>query len=148
MKKFNSSSYYPKKLYVKNSEIYSCEDPNGYLFTKKGYRTKIKPEDLPEWYVYGYFHKCWCYISAKGVKDIAFLPTYNNHIHKDDYLVVSYNKKIVIGDFIYETKNYDEFFGYDEKYIESVEKYSDIDLSDIKKRVQYKEDWYYENYLE
>ena len=40
-------------------------DPEGYLFADGIYPTKVKPEDLPDWYVYGRYYKCFGYISAK-----------------------------------------------------------------------------------
>lgn len=146
MKKFNSTSYYKEKYYWKNHELYRKENPDGYLFTVKGYRTKIKPEDLPEWYVYGYFHKCWCYVSAKGVKDIKYFPSYNHHIHKDDCVVVSYNGKIITDKYASDCRNYDEFIGYESEYIDAVEKYSGLDLSEIKREAKKKEEWFYEKY--
>lgn len=146
MKKFNSVSYYDEKYVFKNRKYIKVKSTDGYLFTKDGYRTKIKPEDLPEWYVYGYFHKCYCYLSAKGVVDIAYYPNYNNHIHKDDVVLISYNKKIKRAKYAIYCDGFDEFVDYDEKYILAVEKYSGLDLSDIKKAALEKEKWYYENY--
>ena len=37
---------------------------DGTLFSGH-YRTKIKPEDLPEWYLYGRYHKRFGYMSTK-----------------------------------------------------------------------------------
>ena len=41
--------------------------------------------DLPEWYVYGYFYKRHGYMSAKGIKYLAYRPQKHwNHMFKDE----------------------------------------------------------------
>ena len=70
-------------------------DADGYLFAKGLYRTKIRPENLPEWYVQGEIYRQTGFISAKGVKYILFKPNYITlHLHKDDLLFVSYDSPI------------------------------------------------------
>jgi len=71
-------------------------DPSGFLFAYGKYRTKILPEDLPEYFVYGYLYKRHGYVSAKGIKHILYIPnyTFENHRHKYDMLYISYESKI------------------------------------------------------
>lgn len=91
-KKFNSKLYHIEKLvYEKNVGYYYEEDPDGYLFSNFLYPTKIKPEDLPDWYVFGRYYKRWGFLSAKGVKGIFYKPNlWMNHLLKNDLLFISY----------------------------------------------------------
>lgn len=59
-----------------------------------GRKTKIKEEDLPEWYYKHYSYRYW-YYNLKGIKDIAFTcPFFDNHINKDSRIYLSYSKKL------------------------------------------------------
>ena len=94
-------------------EFVRIESPEGYLLSPRKYRTyktKILPTDLPEWYVYGYFYKRHGYMSAKGVKYLAYRPQKHwNHMFKDDFLFVSYDKPIThTGDTVMSYKGHDE----------------------------------------
>ena len=94
-------------------EFVRIESPEGYLLSPRKYRTyktKILPTDLPEWYVYGYFYKRHGYMSAKGVKYLAYRPQKHwNHMFKDDFLFVSYDKPIThTGDTVFSYKGHDE----------------------------------------
>ena len=61
--------------------------PNGYLYSKGEYKTKITAEDLPEHYIHGWIFKVQGYISVLGVKEIAYYAKYHiNHLHKEDHL--------------------------------------------------------------
>ena len=50
--------------YIDGQHRYVRND-DGTLFSGH-YRTKIKPEDLPEWYLYGRYYKRFGYMSAKA----------------------------------------------------------------------------------
>jgi len=72
--------------YVRNED--------GTLFSGP-YRTKIKPEDLPEWYLYGRYYKRFGYMSVKGITDMVYIPSrFSNHYLKDDCLLIAYGGKI------------------------------------------------------
>ncbi len=72
------------------------KDPDGYLFSRGKYRTKVRPEDLPAWYVYGRYYKQYGYLSAKAVKYLVFVPSKNSQRNaKDDCLLISYHLPIV-----------------------------------------------------
>ena len=128
--------------------------PNGYLYSKGEYKTKITAEDLPEYYIYGWIFKSLGYISVLGVKDIVYKPNYHiNHLHKDDFLYISYDKPIV------ETKDkygYDVREGYDAllyghmilDFIRAVRKYQSYDIETIADEVKKKEAFYREKYPE
>ena len=45
---------------------------DGTLFSGH-YRTKIRPEDLPEWYLYGRYYKRFGYMSTKGITDMLYI---------------------------------------------------------------------------
>ena len=127
-------------------------DPNGFLLSGGRYRTKIRPEDLPEWYVFGYLYKRHGYISAKGVRHLVYRPNKCwNHMLKDDFLFISYDKPI-------ESSNDDlfSFTGYDERiyggiiidFLKAAEKYSNYDISGIKAQIEDKRHWLKSHYPE
>ena len=94
--RIRSNLYMESKIVFVNRELTVKSDPNGYLYACGRYPTKILPEDLPEWFVYGYMYKRHGYISAKGVKHLCYTPNYfvDNHLHKYDTLYISYDKEI------------------------------------------------------
>lgn len=125
-------------------------DPSGYLLSGGKYRTKIRPEDLPEWYVFGYLYKRHGYISAKGVKHLVYRPNKSwNHMLKDDFLFISYDKPIVS-----ENNSLTSYSGYDERiyggiiveFLKAAEKYSGYDISAIKAQIEDKRLWLKSHY--
>jgi len=86
---------YTKEIRVfRNHQLCRVESDDGTLFS--GYhRTKIRTQDLPEWYVYGHYYKCWGYLSTKGITDMLYVPNkFSNHFLKDDCLYIAYGGKI------------------------------------------------------
>lgn len=76
------------------SKIY---DKEGYLFAgwNKRHKTKIKPEDLPESYVYLSDYAKHGYIETAGISDIVYVPgMFDDHAFKDDFLFISYAAKL------------------------------------------------------
>jgi len=126
-------------------------DPQGFLFSDGRYRTKILPEDLPEWYVYGYMYKQHGYISAKGVKHLLYIPnyTFDNHLHKYDSLFISYNEPIEPHKC---ESGFNWYKGYDHilsgsvltEFVEAAGKYSDYDIGEIQREIARKKEFYYE----
>ena len=54
-------------------------------------RTKIKPEELPERYLYGRYCKRWGDMSAKGITDLVYRPNRSSSYYwEDDCLFISY----------------------------------------------------------
>ena len=98
-------------MFDKEHGHYYYRDPDGYLFSNFTYKTKIKPEDLPDYYVFGRFYKRWGFLCAEGVKGIYYRPLlWINHFLRDDLLFISYkNEKIDEADmekYGYETFDY------------------------------------------
>lgn len=126
--------------------------PGGYLLAFGRYRTKILPEDLPEWYVGGYLYKRQGYISAKGVKHLFYKPDYHfNYFLKYDSLFISYNKEIV------PTQNKEGFSWYDGydyclsgpliiQFLSAVKIYSGLDVSKIEEEIEEKRKWCFETF--
>lgn len=123
-------------------------DPNAHLLSNGIHATKIYPSDLPLWFVHGYIYKHFGYISSKNVKYLLYVPDYHfNHLFKDDTLYISYRDEITKNDAT-------GYSGYDYlvtgsvivPFIDSVEAYSDYDVSDIRVEIEKKKQWYQENY--
>lgn len=113
MKKRIIRKLYTLENYVfRNGRICCMENDDGTLFYER-YKTKILPEDLPEWYVYGRYYKRFGYLSTKGIKDMVYVPNlWINHFLRDDFLLISYSGKIkIINDNASST--FEKYDGYD-----------------------------------
>ena len=132
----------------------SVHDPDDYLFSQGRYRTKILESDLPEWYVKGYFgggRHGW--LSAKDVKYLLYEPNYHvkNHCYKYDNLYISYSAPIIYEDVDGQRSMFPE--GYDYvisrnfivDFVEAVEKYSDVEVSQILSELHIKREWFNEH---
>lgn len=148
-KKYNSSLYMESPL--GNRAFKPNPDPNFHLLSNGIHTTKIYASDLPLWYVYGYIYKHFGYISSKNVKHLLYVPNYHfNHLYKDDTLYISYKDEIVAQDL----NGYTAYSGYDYlitgsiivSFVDSVEAYSNFDVTEIKDAVEKKKLWYKENY--
>lgn len=122
-------------------------DPEGYLFADGLYPTKIRPEDLPAWYVYGRYYKCFGYISAKDVKHMVYVPNKTfNHMFKDDMLYISYQEEIVE----VPEQCFPRYQGFDfyicgsaiVDFLKAAEQYSGYDISTIKAQIEDKRLWF------
>lgn len=152
-KNIRATFYMKSKLVFKKGKngLTVESDPQGYLFSEGKYRTKILPEDLPEWYVYGYLYKRYGYISTKGVKHLLYVPNYifDNHLYKYDALYISYGTKI---EPYQDEHNFKCYKGYDHvidgllavTFLESAGKFSNYDVRDIRQEIEKKREWYYE----
>lgn len=121
---------------------------DGTLFSGH-YRTKIKPEALPAWYLYGRYYKRFGYLSAKGITDMVYLPSrFSNHYLKDDCLLISYGGSIT------ETSNpnistYERFQGWDERVwgneiitiLRGARKYSGFDIAPFIEQLKQKKEY-------
>lgn len=128
--------------------------PNGYLYSKGEYKTKITAADIPKHYIHGWIFKVQGYISVLGIKDIAYYANYHiNHLHKDDHLYISYDKPI--------RKEVDErghiwYHDYDAvlwgymivDFIRAVRKHKSYDIEPIALQVKKKERYFREKYPE
>lgn len=148
MKRFHSNLYTVQKIVLRDHQHQYMENEDGYLFAQGIYPTKIKAEDLPEWYVYGRYYKCFGYLSAKGVVDMRYEPNqYSNHFLKDDFLFISYHTPIAEQP---EAGNaFEKYSGYDERicgnailrFLKAARKYSAYDIAEIVQMIQNKAEW-------
>jgi hypothetical protein len=150
--RFRSPLYMESKVKWVKRELIIERDPDGYLYADGRYRTKILPDDLPDWYVYGYLYKQHGYLCAKGVKQLIYKPNYfiTNHSFKYDTLYISYDKEIIPcederGSIWY--KDYDHAIGGPmlPSFVNAVGYFSDYDVSEIQQEVVRKKAFYYEH---
>lgn len=100
----------------------------------------------------GYLYKRHGFISAAGVKHLLYVPDYIfNHRHKYDTLYISYDEPIRQDAGDHGLKLYD---GYKHAvsgaliidFVDAAEKYSGYDVSDIRRELKRKSDWFDEKY--
>ena len=148
MKKFRSNLYTKEKIVLRDYRHQYIEDENGYLFAHGIYPTKIRTENLPEWYVYGRYYKRFGYLSSKGVVDMKYVPSrYSNHFLKDDFLFISYST--MINENPEANSIIDMYTGYDERiygngildFLKAAKRHSEYDISGIVQQIQDKADW-------
>jgi hypothetical protein len=145
----------------------SCPSDDGCLSAIRGnrrYKTKMKPSDLPEWYCD--VHRCWWdrdMIKTNDVVDLKYTWVKENHFMKDSLLRISYCGKILeynpmheiggkrVKSVFTEYTNVDSIvFGNDIfKCLAYIRKYSNFDLSKVKKEFVKQCNWLkvYENVL-
>ncbi len=151
MKKINSNWYTRGKFGRKLRETVDIE--NEELYAMGQYQTKIKKEDLPEDYIEIRSRSIWYmtgYLKTSGVKDLYYTYMKENHLFKDDYLYISYDKKIEKSknEFGYEdVKKYDfAICGNDIiDVLFAIEENSDIDTTKVRKKIVEKFEWWKEN---
>jgi len=139
------------KIVWKRGENIVETDPDGYLYAEGKRRTKILPEDLPEWFVYGYMYKRHGYVSTKSVKHLLYVPNYSvqNHLHKYDSLFISYNDPIEPTE---EDNGFKWYKGYDHvlsgslivAYVRAAAKYSKYDVKAIFEEINRKQEFFYD----
>ena len=144
-KKINSNLYtFTKIKHSSKDGLYYEELENNCLYANLRYPTKIKPEDLPEYFVKGRFYKNHGFISAKGIVDIVYKPNmWINHMFRDDTLYISYDKPIIecedefLGRAYKEYKDYDYIIEgtYAVDFIAAVKEHSDFDTSKIEEAI-------------
>ena len=93
MKRIRRHIYYVEQLKKVDGEIQSVTNEDGSLFSGV-YKTKIFPEDLPEWYKQDRYYKRLGYMSTQGIVDMVYIPSQLGTFLKDDVLLVSYVNKI------------------------------------------------------
>lgn len=146
-KRIRQVLYTEQKIARKDGRLRYIEDPDGYLYANMIYPSKMKAEDLPEWFVHGSYYRCWGYLSAKGVTDLKYVPNlWSNHFLKDDALLVSYHEMIEqISDSVIlweRYKGYEIMISGNEilSFLRAAEKYSEIDIVEIVQQIQEKVD--------
>lgn len=147
--RFKRHLYKVQDIKLVDGHLRYVTNDNGTLFAGP-YRTKIKPEDLPEWYLYGRYYKRIGYMSTKGITHLMYFPNrFSNHYLKDDFLLVSYGRRI------HEVENpigklmMDRYEGWDEiiwgneiiTILKGARKYSGYDIRPFITRLKWKKDW-------
>ncbi len=72
---------------------------NPYLYARGHYPTKLTKEDMPEDYIKFFSRSIWYmtgYIKTSGIVDLYYTYAHFNHLFKDDYIYISYKKKITL----------------------------------------------------
>ena len=125
------------------------EGKDGTLFSQGTYPTKVTVGDLPDWYVYGRYYKHFGYLSAAGVKHLLYVPNkFTNHMFKDDFLYISYDKPIVPNpdreQTFYKYVGFDEYIygGVIVDFLLAAERFSGYDISCIKEQIEEKRQWF------
>lgn len=131
----------------------TLDTDNEYLYSQGRYSTKIKKEDLPEDYVEFRSRVIWYmtgYIKTSGIVDINYKAMKINHLFKDDYLYISYNGKLKLEKSRY---GFEDYVNYDIcicgndiiKILLAAQKYSNINIDEVKNKINEKVSWYREN---
>ncbi len=86
MSRFKSNLYTVERRVWRNHKLCWIQNDDFTLFSGH-HKTKIKEDDLPEWYVFGRYYKLWGFLSTKGITDLRYIPNlWINHFLKDDCL--------------------------------------------------------------
>ena len=75
----------------------TLDTDSGTIYSHGRWRTKLKPEDMTDDYVKLQSRTLWYmkgWVKTSGVKDLRVHCIYNNHLLKDDYIYISYDKPI------------------------------------------------------
>ena len=154
MSKITANIYTIGKFGKRIREIIDTD--NEYLYSQGRYPTKIKKEDLPEDYIEFRSRAIWYmtgYIKTSGIVDINYKAMKINHLFKDDYLYISYNDKLKLEKSRY---GFEDYVNYDIcicgndiiKILLAAQKYSNININEVKNKINEKVVWYRENCLE
>ena len=129
--------------------------PDGRLYANGIYPSKKTKETLPESFIEVYYLRQWSFLQSAGVVDLIYRPAYwmDNHLYKDDCLLISYEKKITAKTQDEKWSRLDDYEGVDiylfgssmANFIDGVEKYSHLDVSAIKEELYKKKLWYVRN---
>lgn len=150
--RFRNRLYTEEDIKMVDGHLRYVTNEDGTLFSGR-YKTKIKPEDLPEWYLHGRYYKRWGYLSAKGITDMVYIPNLVfNHFLKDDCLLIAYGGKIT--EKPEERYRLNRYSGYDERVWGSeiitmlcgARKYSGIDIKPFIEEVRKKKEWLQEHH--
>lgn len=151
MKKINADWYSKGKLDRKT--WIPTDEKNKFLYSKGFYPTKIKEEDLSKDYIKIRSRTIWYmtgFVKTSGVKDLYYTYLKENHLFKDDYLYISYDKEIekIKGKYGNDEVRYFDFFicgGDIIKVLFAIEKNSDIDTTEIRNKIKEKFEWWKTN---
>ena len=142
------STYYTNGKVKYNSKVgfYFYQDENNYLFAKEIYKTKIKEEDLPDYYIKVWLYPKFIYLSLKDIRDIYYRPDFMfNHWRKYDFLYISYQDKLKIKERGYCDNSDIVIWGPEiDNIVNELEKYDydKLKIKEIKSLMDKKDKWF------
>ena len=151
-KNTNAYFYMQGKYGRRYREVEHLNSP--FLYSNGLYKTSITEEDLPEYYIKCHSRSFWYSFGWVKIKDIKYIDyEYRrvNHLFKDDYLYISYDKPIIVTEGKYKLENYS---GYDFEIcgndiitlLFAIEKYCpNIDTKPVWNKIKEKVEYLYEN---
>lgn len=151
--RFKNTLYTVENIKTIDGHLRYVRNADGTLFSGS-YRTKIKPQDLPEWYLYGRYYKRFGYMSTKGITDMVYIPSrFSNHYLKDDCLLISYGGKITEATDP-DKSVYERYQGWDERIWDSeiitilrgARKYSGYDIAPFIDKLKWKKEYMQKNF--
>lgn len=153
MKRIKRHIYYIEQYKMIDGVLKRITNADGSLFSGV-YKTKIYPEDLPEWYRPDRYYKKMGYMSTQGIVDMVYIPSELGTFLKDDILLVSYVNKIEQIHHDYSHPVSQNFRGYDEEVtgrailtiLAGAKKYSNYNIRPIKKMIEEQINWLKERY--
>jgi len=153
MKRIKRHIYYVEQIKNVDGDIRYVTNADGSLFSGV-YKTKIFPEDLPEWYKQDRYYKRLGYMSTQGIVDMVYIPSRLGTFLKDDVLLVSYVNKIEKLHNDPSLPIYQCYRGYDEEVsgdailtiLAGAKKYSNYNLKPIKRMIERQIDWLKEQF--
>ena len=152
--RFKNTLYTIEDIKMVDGHLRYVTIDGGYLFSGS-YKTKIRPEDLPEWYLHGRYYKRFGYMSTKGITDMLYIPSrFSNHYLKDDCLLISYGGKIEPNPEYVEHGYHEKYIGWDERVwggeivtiLRGVRKYSGYDIEPFIEQLKWKKQYMHERF--
>lgn len=149
MKRINADFYTEDKYVGSMNNRRHVYGKDNTLFAYGIYPTKIKVEDLPDYYVYEYSSGGYRYFKTKDIVDLVYVPCYNNHSLKYDRLYISFKKKINTRKA--ENRTWIKYEEYDYlmwnhlivTIVAGAEKYSNLNVDEIKKAIDLKQYYFF-----
>lgn len=155
-KRFKNTLYTIEDIkYIDGRHSYVRNDDET-LFSGR-YRTKIKPEDLPEWYLYGRYYRRFGYMSTTGITDMVYIPSrFSNHYLKNDCLLISYGGKITEKENSISSSKLELYEGWAERVWDNeiitilcgARKFSDYDIAPFIEQLKWKKEYMKTEFLD
>lgn len=152
-KKITAPFYTKRKLGLQSLFHDTCL-PNGWLYANGRNKTHIREEDLPDSYMPLMLFKVDGFIRLDGIVDVVYKPNYHiNHLHKDDFLYISYSTPIKSEK---DANGHTQYYDYDVllwggsilHFALAVRKRGTYDMSTIIHAIKEKERYFIRNYPE
>lgn len=123
-----------KAHYYTHGKLDDWSRPPAYLLSGGSHPTKIRPEDLPPWFIrITYWNSR--FVDTSRVSDIVYRPCripHHNHLFKDDFLFLAYDgDRLEFNEFGHPSScSYEALWGYEiVDALISVRDYSGLDIT-------------------